>query len=206
MKVAYDSGVNFFDCAEVYAEGESERVMGEAKKYGRKRSDLVIATNVCQHIFNGAKTDRELSQLYWGTASSDKKISIVGLSRKYIIEGIEASLERLQLSYVDLVFAHHPDRQTPMEETVRAFNHLIKTGKALYWGTSEWGPDEIAHAWRYADKPGLIGPLMGMFSTTSFSGYVLTLAGLQSKRGTTCWSATKLSTILHTSTMSMVLA
>ena len=70
------------------------------------------------------------------------------------------SLERLQLSYVDLIYAHRPDRQTPMEETVRAFNHLIDTGKALYWGTSEWSADEIAQAWRYADKLGLIGPLM----------------------------------------------
>lgn len=70
------------------------------------------------------------------------------------------SLERLQLDYVDLIYAHRPDRQTPMEETVRAFNHLINTGKALYWGTSEWNADEIAQAWRYADKLGLIGPLM----------------------------------------------
>ena len=71
-----------------------------------------------------------------------------------------ASLKRLDLDYVDLVFAHRPDRQTPMEETVRAFNHLISTGKALYWGTSMWNADEIAQAWRYADKLGLIGPLM----------------------------------------------
>jgi aryl-alcohol dehydrogenase-like predicted oxidoreductase len=73
---------------------------------------------------------------------------------------MDASLERLQLSYVDLIFAHRPDRQTPMEETVRAFNHLINTGKALYWGTSEWNADEIAQAWRYADKLGLVGPVM----------------------------------------------
>lgn len=84
----------------------------------------------------------------------------VGLSRKHIIEGMDMSLERLQLSYVDLIYAHRPDRQTPMEETVRAFNHLINTGKAMYWGTSEWSADEIAQAWRYADKLGLIGPLM----------------------------------------------
>lgn len=73
---------------------------------------------------------------------------------------MDQSLERLQLSYVDLVYAHRPDRRTPMEETVRAFNHLINTGKAMYWGTSEWNADEIAQAWRYADKLGLIGPLM----------------------------------------------
>jgi aryl-alcohol dehydrogenase-like predicted oxidoreductase len=73
---------------------------------------------------------------------------------------MDASLKRLGLDYVDLIYAHRPDRQTPMEETVRAFNHLINTGKALYWGTSMWNADEIAQAWRYADKLGLIGPVM----------------------------------------------
>lgn len=73
---------------------------------------------------------------------------------------MDASLKRLGLDYVDLIYAHRPDRQTPIEETVRAFNHLINTGKALYWGTSEWNADEIAQAWRYADKLGMIGPLM----------------------------------------------
>ena len=70
------------------------------------------------------------------------------------------SLARLQLDYVDLIYAHRPDRNTPIEETVRAFNHIINTGKAFYWGTSEWNADEIASAWRVADKLGLIGPLM----------------------------------------------
>lgn len=73
---------------------------------------------------------------------------------------MDASLERLGLEYVDLIYAHRPDRYTPIEETVRAFNHIINTGKAFYWGTSEWNADEIATAWRYADKLGLIGPLM----------------------------------------------
>jgi len=144
MKAAYDCGVNFFDCAEGYAEGESEIVMGEAvKKFGWKRNDLVIST-----------------KLYWGAAFGDNPVNNKGLSRKHVLEGMEASLKRLGLEYVDLIFAHRPDRYTPIEETVRAFNHLINTGKALYWGTSEWSPDEIAQAWRYADKLGLIGPLM----------------------------------------------
>lgn len=65
-----------------------------------------------------------------------------GLSRKHIVEGMNASLSRLGLEYVDLIYAHRPDRLTPMEETVRAFNHLIDTGKAFYWGTSEWNADE----------------------------------------------------------------
>lgn len=73
---------------------------------------------------------------------------------------MNASLKRLDLEYVDLIYAHRPDRQTPMEEIVRAFNHLIETGKAFYWGTSEWNADEIAQAWRYADRLGLIGPIM----------------------------------------------
>lgn len=84
----------------------------------------------------------------------------VGLSRKHIIEGTNASLERLGLDYVDLIYAHRSDRNTPMEEVVRSFNHLISTGKAFYWGTSEWDADEIAEAWRIADRLGLIGPVM----------------------------------------------
>ncbi|KAF4126286.1 putative oxidoreductase (related to aryl-alcohol dehydrogenase) [Geosmithia morbida] len=144
MKAAYDSGVNFFDCAEVYADGESEVVMGEAiKKYGWKRNDLVISTKI-----------------YWGVAFGDNPINNKGLSRKHIVEGTDGALKRLGLSYVDIIYAHRPDRQTPMEETVRAFNHIINQGKALYWGTSEWNADEIAQAWRYADKLGLIGPLV----------------------------------------------
>ncbi|KAI0522024.1 putative voltage-gated K channel beta subunit [Xylaria bambusicola] len=144
MKAAYESGINFFDCAEVYSGGKSEEVMGEAiRKFGWKRNDLVISTKI-----------------YWGGAFGDNPVNNKGLSRKHIIEGMDASLKRLGLDYVDLIYAHRPDRQTPMEETVRAFNHLINTGKALYWGTSMWSADEIAQAWRYADKLGLIGPVM----------------------------------------------
>ncbi|UNI20651.1 hypothetical protein JDV02_006721 [Purpureocillium takamizusanense] len=144
MKAAYDCGVNFFDCAEVYAAGESEIVMGEAiKKYGWNRNDLVISTKV-----------------YWGAAFGNNPVNNKGLSRKHIVEGVNASLKRLDLEYVDLIYAHRPDRQTPMEETVRAFNHIIDSGKAFYWGTSEWNADEIAQAWRVADRLGLIGPVM----------------------------------------------
>jgi aryl-alcohol dehydrogenase-like predicted oxidoreductase len=82
-------------------------------------------------------------------------VNNVGLSRKHIIEGVNASLERLGLDYVDLIYAHRPDRDTPIEETVRAFNHIIDTGKAFYWGTSEWDANEIERAWRVADKLGL---------------------------------------------------
>ncbi|KAI2605806.1 Aldo/keto reductase [Hypoxylon fragiforme] len=144
MKAAYDSGVNFFDCAEGYADGKSEEVMGEAiRKFGWKRNDLVISTKV-----------------YYGSAFSANPVNNRGLSRKHILEGTSASLTRLGLTYVDLLYAHRPDRLTPMEETVRAFNHLISSGQALYWGTSEWSADEIASAWRVADRLGLVGPLM----------------------------------------------
>jgi len=144
MKAAYDVGINFFDCAEGYAGGESERQMGAAiKKYGWKRNDLVISTKI-----------------YWGGKNGSNPVNNVGLSRKHIVEGVDLALERLGLKYVDLIYAHRPDRNTPIEETVRAFNHVIDQGKAFYWGTSEWSADQLATAWRVADKLGLIGPLM----------------------------------------------
>jgi voltage-dependent potassium channel beta subunit len=164
MKAAYDVGINFFDCAEGYSGGESEKVMGEAiKKFGWKRNDLVISTKVTPiatgHLLSRI-TANGGTQVYWGGDHGDNPVNNVGLSRKHVIEGVNASLQRLGLEYVDLIYAHRPDRNTPMEETVRAFNHLINTGKALYWGTSEWSAEEISSAWRYADKLGLIGPLM----------------------------------------------
>jgi len=144
MKAAYDCGINFFDCAEAYAEGKSEVVMGQAiKKFGWKRNDLVISTKI-----------------NWGSAFGDVDVNNGGLSRKHLIEGTDMALKRLQLDYVDLIYAHRPDRNTPIEETVRAFNHIINQGKAFYWGTSEWNPEEIAAAWGVADKLGMIGPVM----------------------------------------------
>ncbi|RYP67164.1 hypothetical protein DL771_007392 [Monosporascus sp. 5C6A] len=144
MKAAYDSGVNFFDCAEVYTGGKSEEVMGKAvKKFGWKRNDLVIST-----------------KLFWGAAFGDKPVNNRGLSRKHVIEGMAGSLARLGLEYVDVVYAHQAYRQTPMEEVVRAFNHLITTGRAFYWGTSGWPAGEVAHAWRIADRLGLVGPVV----------------------------------------------
>ncbi|KGO68905.1 Potassium channel, voltage-dependent, beta subunit, KCNAB-like protein [Penicillium italicum] len=147
VKVAYDAGVNFFDTAEVYSGGKSEIVLGEAiKKFGWKQNDLVISTKI-----------------YWGGANSAnpaKPLNNNGLSRKHIIEGMNLSLQRLDLPYVDIVYAHRADRDTPMEEVVRAFNYLIDNGKAFYWGTSEWTASEIADAWRIADRLGLIGPVV----------------------------------------------
>ncbi|OJJ87922.1 putative voltage-gated K+ channel beta subunit (KCNAB) [Aspergillus glaucus CBS 516.65] len=144
MKQAYDCGVNFFDTAESYAGGQSEIIMGQAiKKYGWKRNDLVITT-----------------KLNWGLANGEILINNHGLSRKHIIEGTRASLERLQLEYVDIIYAHRPDRLTPMEETVRAFNYVIEKGWAFYWGTSQWSADEISEACGIAKALGLIAPIV----------------------------------------------
>ncbi|KAF2640830.1 voltage-gated potassium channel subunit beta-3 [Massarina eburnea CBS 473.64] len=145
MKQAYDCGINFFDTAESYAGGQSEIVMGQAiKKYNWNRNDIVIST-----------------KLNWGSANGEVLVNNHGLSRKHIIEGLRASLKRLDLEYVDIVYAHRPDRLTPMEETVRAFNHVIEIkGWALYWGTSEWSADEIAEACGIAKQLGLIAPIV----------------------------------------------
>lgn len=140
MKAAYEAGVNFFDNAEVYAGGQAEIVMGNVlKRAGWKRSDLVIST-----------------KLFWGGDGPND----TGLSRKHISEGIDASLRRLQLDYVDLLFCHRPDIYTPIEETVWAMNQVIHKGKVLYWGTSEWSAASIMEAYGVARREHLIPPLM----------------------------------------------
>jgi voltage-dependent potassium channel beta subunit len=140
MKIAYEAGVNFFDNAEVYSSGQAEEIMGKAiKKAGWKQKDLVLSTK----IFFGSDGPND-----------------IGLSRKHIIEGMDGSLKRMGLEYVDLVFAHRPDIHTPIEETVRAFNHLINQGKAFYWGTSEWSAQQIMEAYSVARREHLIPPLM----------------------------------------------
>jgi voltage-dependent potassium channel beta subunit len=140
MQAAYEGGINFFDNAEAYAGGEAERIMGEViKQAGWNRSSLVISTKI-----------------FWG----GKGINERGLSRKHIIEGMLASLRRLQLEYVDLVFCHRPDIHTPIEETVRAMNYLIDQGLAFYWGTSEWSAEELLEAYHIARREHLIPPSM----------------------------------------------
>lgn len=140
MKTAVDAGVNFFDNAEAYAGGEAETVMGKViQRAGWKRSDLVLSTKI-----------------FWGGSGPND----TGLSRKHIIEGVDAALQRLQTDYVDLVFAHRPDLHTPIEETVRAFNHVINQGKAFYWGTSEWSAEQIMEAYAIARREHLIPPQM----------------------------------------------
>jgi len=172
MKEAYDAGVNFFDNAEVYANGQSEVLMGKVlKKTGWKRSDLVLSTKI-----------------FWGGEGPNDK----GLSRKHIIEGTDAALKRMQVDYVDLIFCHRPDLHTPIEETVRAMNHIINQGKAFYWGTSEWTAQQIMEAYGIAKREHLIPPLMeqpeyNMFKREKIEKEYLPLyneVGL----GTTIWS------------------
>jgi len=140
MKLAYDSGVNFFDNAEAYSDGQAEEIMGKAiKKAGWKQKDLVLSTKI-----------------FWGGDGPND----IGLSRKHIIEGMDGSLKRMGLEYVDLVFAHRPDIHTPIEETVRAFNSLIDQGKVFYWGTSEWSAQQIMEAYGIARREHLIPPSM----------------------------------------------
>ncbi|KXN71715.1 Aldo/keto reductase [Conidiobolus coronatus NRRL 28638] len=140
LRACIENGINYFDNAEAYQNGNCEISMGRAiKNNSFKREDLVISTKI-----------------YFGTGGWGPNAH--GLSKKHIIEGIYASLNRLQLDYVDLIFAHRPDIETNMEEVVRGFNFLIKKGKALYWGTSEWNSQQITEAHAIAQKLKLVGP------------------------------------------------
>lgn len=142
MSAARDAGVNFFDNAEVYAGGKAETLMGNALKHlGWEREDYIIST-----------------KFYWGIAKGPNRKNT--LNRKYLHQAIEGSLQRLQLDYIDLVFCHRPDPNTPIEETVWAMHDMIQQGKALYWGTSEWSAAEIVSAWQIADRHHLHKPVM----------------------------------------------
>lgn len=142
MRVAYDAGVNFFDNAEVYAGGKSEEVMGAAlKKLGWRRGSYLVST-----------------KFYWGLHSGPNERNT--LNRKRLMEAIDGSLKRFGLEYIDLVYCHRADPETPIEETVRAMNDMVVQGKAQYWGTSEWAADEIRAAWHIADKYGWHKPVV----------------------------------------------
>jgi len=142
LAAAHDAGVNFYDNAEAYAAGESERVMGAAfKELGWKRHDYVVST-----------------KLYWGLHDGPNMRNT--LNRKYLSQAIEGSLERFGLDFVDLVFCHRADPNTPIEETVWAMSDMVSQGKALYWGTSEWSADEIRAAWDIAERHHLHKPVM----------------------------------------------
>jgi voltage-dependent potassium channel beta subunit len=142
MQAAYAGGVNFFDNEEVYAGGKSETIMGQAlKKLGWRRSSYVVST-----------------KFFWGLQEGPNEKD--SLNRKRLREAIDGSLQRLQLDYVDLVFCHRPDPETPIEETVWAMHDMIAQGKALYWGTSEWPAEAIQRAWAVADRHHLHKPQM----------------------------------------------
>ena len=156
MTAAYEAGVNFFDNAEVYASGKSEEVMGAAlKKLGWRRGSYLVST-----------------KFYWGLHRNPNERN--SLNRKRLIEGINGSLQRLGLDYVDLIFCHRPDSTTPIEETVWAMHNIIEWGKALYWGTSEWSAAEIVAAIEIAErhhlhKPVMEQPVYNMFERHRFS-------------------------------------
>ena len=142
MAAAYEAGVNFFDNAEVYAGGKSEQIMGAAlKKLGWRRSSYLVST-----------------KFFWGINKGPNEENT--LNRKRLIEGINGSLQRFGLDYVDLIYCHRPDPTTPVEETVWAMHNIIEWGKALYWGTSEWPATEIITAIEIADRHHLHKPVM----------------------------------------------
>jgi len=142
MAAAYAAGVNFFDNAEVYAGGKSEEVMGTAlKKLHWRRGSYLVST-----------------KFFWGLHDNPNERNT--LNRKYLIEGINGSLKRLDLEYVDLIYCHRSDPTTPIEETVWAMHNIIEWGKALYWGTSEWSAAEIVAAIEIAERHHLHKPVV----------------------------------------------
>ncbi|MDP2791521.1 MAG: aldo/keto reductase, partial [Rectinemataceae bacterium] len=151
IKAAYDAGVNFFDNAEVYMNGQAEEIMGAAfKRLGLRRGSWLIST-----------------KLYWGIHDGPNEKNT--LNRKYLMESMEGSLRRLGMDHVDFVYCHRPDADTSIEETVWAMSDIISSGKALYWGTSEWSAEQIREAWEIADrrnlrKPQMEQPLYNMIS------------------------------------------
>jgi voltage-dependent potassium channel beta subunit len=174
MATAYDNGVNFFDNAEIYSKGGSETVMGQVlAKMKWPRSSYMVS-----------------SKVFFGY--EDRKPNQTGLSRKHILEGCDAALKRLQVDYIDLFFCHRPDKHTPIAETVFAMDHLVRTGKILYWGTSEWSVEEIMQAHLEAARHHLIAPVMEQPEYNLFQRQKLEKDYLHMFRneglGTTIWS------------------
>jgi len=170
MHAAFDQGVNFFDNAEGYAHGEAELLMGKVLKDFR-REDLVISTKI-----------------FWGGNGPND----TGLSRKHLLEGTKNSLRRLQLDYVDLLFCHRPDLDTPIEETVLAMDYLVRNGYALYWGTSEWTAEQIDSAFKMATqlncmKPSMEQPIYNLFAREHLEKDYLPIFK-KYEIGTTTWS------------------
>lgn len=181
LSVARQGGINLFDNAEAYGNpnGEAERIFGQAYKELKeedptlwRRSDVLITTKI-----------------FWGGSGHNEK----GLSRKHIVEGLDASLQRLQLDYVDLVFCHRPDSLTSTEMVVRAMTDIVKSGKAMAWGTSEWSAQKITEAYWIATHLGLEPPQMEqpqyhMFHRERFEKEYYPLYQAPYNMGTTTWS------------------
>ena len=145
LAAALDAGINFFDNAEAYAGGRSETVMGEAlKRLGTPRLNYIVST-----------------KFFWGLDRQGEAVNRRDtLNRKYLMQAIDGSLKRFGLDFVDLVYCHRPDPHTPIEETVWAMSDMIRQGKALYWGTSEWSAEDIRTAWDIADRHHLHKPIV----------------------------------------------
>jgi len=145
LAAAFDAGVNFFDNAEVYASGKSETIMGQAfAQLKWPRLEYIVST-----------------KFYWGLSREGNTVNRMDtLNRKYLMQAIDGSLQRMGLDFIDLVYCHRPDPHTPIEETARAMNDMIVQGKALYWGTSEWSAADIRAAWDIADRNGWHKPVM----------------------------------------------
>ena len=172
MKYAYDAGINFFDNAEAYASGESEKIMGDVLfDLGFGRDTYIIS-----------------SKVFWGGSSVTQR----GLNFKHIRDACDSALKRLRVDYLDMYFCHRPDFHTPVEETVRAMDVLVKQGKILYWGTSEWSADRIREAYSIAYQYGLTPPSMeqpqyNMFHRSKLEKEYLGLFSSEGL-GTTIWS------------------
>ena len=172
MKTAFDHGVNFFDNAESYANGESEIIMGKAlKKLGLSRDIFIVS-----------------SKVFWGGEKPTQR----GLSHKHIIDACHGALKRLQVDYLDMYFCHRPDPETPIEETVRAMHTLIMQGKVCYWGTSEWSANQIEEAYSISREMGLTPPTMeqpeyNMFNRVKLEQEYMPLFEKE-QLGTTIWS------------------
>jgi voltage-dependent potassium channel beta subunit len=170
MHTAYEAGVNFFDNAETYGDGKSETAMGQVlSEFGRE--SYVVSTKI-----------------FWGGEGPND----VGLSRKHLTEGLHKALKRLQVDYVDLIFCHRPDPNTPIEETVWTMDNLVRQGKALYWGTSEWSAQQLTEAYSIARQHHLLPPQMeqpqyNLFVRERVEREYLPLYGLMGL-GTTIWS------------------
>ena len=172
MAAAYDAGINFFDNAEGYEAGESERLMGKAlDELNWSRDSFVVS-----------------SKVFWGGEKPNQK----GLSRKHVFDACHAALARLRVDYLDLYFCHRPDVDTPIQETVAAMTDLVRQGKVMYWGTSEWNAQQITEAWAFAKAENMVAPVVeqpeyNLINRTKVESNYLPLYDLMGL-GLTTWS------------------